>query len=269
MKLSVVIITYNEERNIGRCLENIQDLVDEIIVVDSFSTDNTEKICNGYPVKFIKNPFEGNIRQQCFACSQASHEYILSLDADEVLGEELKNNIRNQKERGFNKDAYIMNRCTNFCGHWIKHGMWYPDKKLRIYRTAKGSWGGIEPHGLIVMKPKSSTGYLKGDILHYSYHSLEEVIIRNNKYTNIMAKTMFHQPFVGIFKWLYFQVGFFGRQGRIFYRFFRCISNNDQIRQTIKVAKREIIITCFCCRAGNEIHLFILPRIPGQDSGIE
>jgi glycosyltransferase involved in cell wall biosynthesis len=193
MKLSVVIITYNEERNIGRCLENIQDLADEIIVVDSFSTDNTEKICNGYSVKFIKNPFEGNIKQQCFACSQASHDYILSLDADEVLSEELKNNVLNLKERGFNKDAYMMNRCTNFCGHWIKHGMWYPDKKLRIYRTAKGSWGGIEPHGLIVMNPKSSAGYLKGDILHYSYHSLEEVIIRNNKYTNIMATTMFNQ----------------------------------------------------------------------------
>jgi glycosyltransferase involved in cell wall biosynthesis len=193
MKLSVVIITFNEERNIGRCLENIQDLVDEIIVVDSFSTDNTESICNGYPVKFIKNPFGGNIKQQSFACSQASHEYILSLDADEILSEELKNNIRIVKEKGFDKDAYIMNRCTNFCGHWIKHGMWYPDKKLRLYRTAKGNWGGIEPHGLIVMQPNSSAGYIKGDILHYSYHSLEEVIIRNNKYTNIMAKTMFNQ----------------------------------------------------------------------------
>ena len=193
MKLSAVIITFNEERNIGRCLENIRDLADEIIVVDSFSEDNTEKICGQFPVKFIKNPFEGNIKQQSFACSQASHEYILSLDADEILSEELKQNIRRIKENGFGRDAYVMNRCTNFCGHWIKHGMWYPDKKLRLYRSEKGYWGGTEPHGLIIMKPNSSMDHIKGDILHYSYNTLEEVIIRNNKYTNIMARTMLNQ----------------------------------------------------------------------------
>ena len=193
MKLSVVIITFNEEKNIGRCLENIRGIADEIIVVDSYSTDNTEKICNQYQVRFIKNPFEGNIKQQSFACSQASHEYILSLDADEILSETLKNNILFLKKEAFGKDAYLMNRCTSLCGHWIKHGMWYPDKKLRLYRSAKGHWGGTEPHGLVIMQPKSSLGYVKGDILHYSYSSMEEVIVRNNKYTNIMAKTMLSQ----------------------------------------------------------------------------
>jgi hypothetical protein len=117
----------------------------------------------------------------------------LSLDADEILSEELKQNIRAVKENGFGKDSYMMNRCTSFCGHWIKHGMWYPDKKLRLYRTGKGSWGGTEPHGLVVMQPNSSLDHLKGDILHYSYNTLEEVIIRNNKYTNIMARTMLNQ----------------------------------------------------------------------------
>jgi glycosyltransferase involved in cell wall biosynthesis len=193
MKLSAVIITYNEERNIGRCLENIRDLADEIIVVDSFSEDNTEKICSEYHVKFIKNPFEGNIKQQSFACAQASHEYILSMDADEILSEELKKNIRSVKENGFGKDAYTMNRCTSFCGHWIRHGMWYPDKKLRLYRSGRGNWGGTEPHGLIVMQPSTSSDHLNGDLLHYSYNTLEEVIIRNNKYTNIMARTMLNQ----------------------------------------------------------------------------
>ena len=190
MKLSVVIITFNEEKNIGRCLENIQDIADEIIVVDSFSTDRTEVICQSYPVTFIKHVFEGNIKQQSFACAQASHEYILSLDADEILSDELKSNMLALKSKSFGRDAYYMNRLTSFCGHWIRHGMWYPDKKLRLYASAKGEWGGTEPHGLVVMKPHAKTGFIKGDILHYSYSSIEEVIIRNNKYTNIMAKTM-------------------------------------------------------------------------------
>jgi glycosyltransferase involved in cell wall biosynthesis len=193
MKLSVVIITFNEERNIARCLENIQELADEIIVVDSFSTDQTEAICKTYPVKFIKHNFEGNIKQQSFACAQATNEYILSLDADEILSDELKHNILALKTNSFSKDAYYMNRLTSFCGHWIKHGMWYPDKKLRLYFSEKGSWGGTEPHGLVVMQPNAKSGFVKGDILHYSYSSIEEVIIRNNKYTNIMAKTMWEK----------------------------------------------------------------------------
>jgi glycosyltransferase involved in cell wall biosynthesis len=193
MKVSVVVITFNEEKNIGRCLENIQGLADEIIVVDSFSTDLTEKICSEYGVRFFKNPFEGNINQQRFACSLATHEYILSLDADEILSDELKKNMLSLKEKGFGKDGYIMNRCTNYCGHWIKHGMWYPDKKLRLYRSGKGRWGGKEPHGLILIESQSGTGMIRGDILHYSYSSLDEVIIRNNSYTNIIARTMYNQ----------------------------------------------------------------------------
>ena len=100
MKLSVVIITFNEEKNIRRCLENIQGLADEIVVVDSFSTDQTENICREFGVKFFKNPFEGNIHQQSFACSLATHEYILSLDADEILSDELKKNMLLLKEKG-------------------------------------------------------------------------------------------------------------------------------------------------------------------------
>jgi glycosyltransferase involved in cell wall biosynthesis len=190
MKLSVVIITFNEEKNIGRCLENIQDIADELIVVDSYSTDQTETICRKYPVTFLQHAFEGNIKQQSFACAQATNEFILSLDADEILSDELKSNLAALKQRSFDKDAYCMNRLTNFCGHWIKHGMWYPDKKLRLYSSRKGDWGGTEPHGLVVMQHNTKTGFIKGNILHYSYSSVEEIILRNNKYTNTMAKSM-------------------------------------------------------------------------------
>ena len=192
-KLSVVIITFNEEKNIGRCLANIKEVADEIIVVDSYSTDLTESICKSYDVKFLKRNFIGNIDQQKYACSFATNEYILSLDADEILSDELKQSVFVLKKTGFSKDAYIMKRCTNFCGHWIKHGTWYPDKKLRIYNKYKGEWGGIEPHGRVVMRATATVENIKGDILHYSYYSMEEVIARNNKYTSTMAVTLFNR----------------------------------------------------------------------------
>ena len=192
-KLSVVIITFNEEKNIGRCLENIKDIADEIIVVDSFSTDSTENICHSFGVKFLQNPFKGFSNQKEYACKQTRHEYILSIDADEILDNELKCNILLLKEKGFTKDAYLMKRCTNFCGHWIKHGIWYPDKQLGLYNKNKGEWGGVEPHGLIIMQPNTSIENLGGDILHYSYDSMEDVINRNNKYTSTMALALYNR----------------------------------------------------------------------------
>lgn len=191
--LSVVIITYNEEKNIGRCLTSIQEVADEIVVVDSLSSDRTAEICHQHGVRFILQPFLGNIQQQSFALKQATCDFILSLDADEALSDELKASILQEKQSGFRQDGYTVNRCTNFCGKWIKHGSWYPDKKLRLINKQKGNWGGVEPHGKIVMQENSRIKKLKGDLLHYSYYAIEEVISRNNKYTTIMAQTLFLQ----------------------------------------------------------------------------
>ncbi len=192
-KLAVVIITFNEEKNIQRCLTSIQGLADEIVVVDSLSSDRTAEICHQHGVRFILQPFLGNIQQQSFAFKQATCDFILSLDADEALSDELKASILQEKQLGFSQDGYMMSRCTNFCGKWIRHGSWYPDKKLRLINKQKGNWGGIEPHGKIVMQENSKIKKLRGDLLHYSYHAIEEVISRNNKYTSIMAQTLFSQ----------------------------------------------------------------------------
>ncbi|PIQ15560.1 MAG: glycosyl transferase, partial [Flavobacteriales bacterium CG18_big_fil_WC_8_21_14_2_50_32_9] len=126
MQLSVVIITYNEQRNIARCLDSVLPVADEIIVVDSFSTDDTEKICSQYNVKFLQHPFKGHIEQKNYALAQAQFDYVLSLDADEALSETLLQEIKNIKTH-CEKDAYSFNRLTNFCGQWIKHCGWYPD----------------------------------------------------------------------------------------------------------------------------------------------
>ena len=136
----VIIITLNEERNIGRCLESVNDIADEIVVVDSYSTDDTEKICKLYGVKFIQHRFDGHIEQKNWAINQAKYPHILSLDADEVLSPRLKASIKAVKEN-WEFDGYYFNRMTNYCGKWIRHSSWYPSRKLRLWDSRKGEWG--------------------------------------------------------------------------------------------------------------------------------
>lgn len=188
-KLSVVIITYNEERNIARCLKSVKDIADEIVVVDSLSEDSTVEICESYGARVISHPFEGHIKQKNFAISQATYPHQLSLDADEALTEELKAEIRFVKEN-WEMDAYFMNRLANYCGRWIRHSGWYPDKKLRLYDSRKGSWGGMDPHDKFMMQPGTITGHLRGDLLHYTYYTIEEHVVQSNKFSTIAANAL-------------------------------------------------------------------------------
>lgn len=185
-KLSVVIITYNEERNIGRCLKSVQDIADEIVVVDSHSEDRTVEISKSFGARVISHSFEGHIRQKNFAISQASFPHQLSLDADEALTDELKKEILKVKEN-WEFDGYHMNRLANYCGKWIRYSGWYPDTKLRLYDSRKGAWGGMNPHDKFEMEPGSKTGHLKGDLLHYTYYTIEEHVIQSDKYSSIAA----------------------------------------------------------------------------------
>jgi hypothetical protein len=190
-KISATIITFNEEQNISRCIKSIEKIADEIIVIDSHSTDKTKAICQGFNVTFIEQTFLGYIEQKNFAIQQAKYDFILSLDADEALDETMQQSIIQVKQKGLTKDTYKMNRCTNFCGKWIRHGTWYPDKKIRLFNKHKAKWAGVNPHDKIETLPKTSCKLLKGDILHYSYNNLEEVIEQANKFTSIQAKAMF------------------------------------------------------------------------------
>jgi glycosyltransferase involved in cell wall biosynthesis len=190
MPLSVAIITFNEERNISRCLESVQTIADEIIVVDSFSKDRTEEICRRYPVQFIQHPFAGHIEQKNYALEQTSYDYVLSLDADEALSPALQESILREKQKNFPSDAYRMNRCTNYCGQFIRHGLWYPDRKIRLINKHKGHWGGINPHDKIEMNPGSTITRLPGDILHYSYNSIREHTEQNELFSTISADAL-------------------------------------------------------------------------------
>lgn len=189
--ISVVIITKNEEKNIGRCLKSVLAIADEIVVVDSCSTDNTKNICLNYNVNFIEQAFLGYIEQKNFALSKATHQWVLSLDADEALDETLIQSILKVKQNAPLHDAYKMNRLTNFCGKWIRHGRWYPDQKIRLFNKENGYWGGENPHDKILFKQATQAIHLKGDILHYSYYSLEEYLQQINKFSTIQAEGAF------------------------------------------------------------------------------
>ncbi len=190
VNLSAVIITFNEEKNIGRCLESLNGVADEIIVVDSFSTDRTEEICRKFGVRFIKHAFEGHVEQKNWAKDQAIHQYILSLDADEALSETLTSSVLSAKNN-WAHDAYQMNRRTNYCGKWINHSGWYPDIKVRLFDREKGKWGGNNPHDKFIPDPSVNIQQLKGDLLHYSFYTREEHVQQIHKFSSIGAEALF------------------------------------------------------------------------------
>lgn len=192
IKLSAVIITYNEEKNIGRCLDSLNKVADEIVVVDSYSTDATAEICKNKGVKFIQHAFEGHIEQKNFAITQATYPHILSLDADEVLTDKLAQSITKVKSN-WNADGYYLNRLTNYCGKWIKHCGWYPDRKLRLWDSRKGSWGGTNPHDKYMLQEGCKTANLNGDLLHYSFYSIEQHVRQVNLFSEIAAKAQFKE----------------------------------------------------------------------------
>ncbi|MEO6039181.1 MAG: glycosyltransferase family 2 protein [Saprospiraceae bacterium] len=193
VQLSAVIITYNEEKNIGRCLDSLVGIADEIVVIDSFSTDQTEGICRRYAgLRFIQNPFVGHIEQKNFALQQATFPHVLALDADEALSVDLKISIQQIKEN-WQHDGYTMNRLTNYCGQWIHYSGWYPDQKLRLWRVKNGRWGGTNPHDKVEMTAGSTIAHLRGDLLHYSYYTVQEHFERAEKYAVIAAQAMHRQ----------------------------------------------------------------------------
>jgi glycosyltransferase involved in cell wall biosynthesis len=191
-QISVVIIAFNEEKNIGRCLDSVKDIADEIVVLDSGSTDRTKEICLSKGVNFCEHPFDGHIEQKNRAITYAKFPHILSLDADEALDDTLRKSILEVKNNWV-KDGYYMNRLTNYCGHWVKHCNWYPDKKLRLWDSRKGKWGGTNPHDKFEMKERDNAGHLKGDILHYSYYSVDDHYKQVEYFTTIASKAFFEQ----------------------------------------------------------------------------
>lgn len=188
--LSVVIIAFNEEEHIRRCIKSVKQVADEIIVVDSFSTDDTVNIARSLGATVYLEKFRGYIGQKNLAMQLASNNYILSLDADEALDETLSNSIAEAKKT-FSFKAYKMNRLTNYCGRFIHHGLWYPDRKVRLFDRRVSTWGGFNPHDKVQLQKDIHPFQLKGDILHYSFNSTEDLVAQNNKLSTIAAASLY------------------------------------------------------------------------------
>jgi glycosyltransferase involved in cell wall biosynthesis len=192
MKLSAVIITFNEERNLQRCLDSLQGVADEVVVVDSFSTDGTKNIAEAAGARFIEHPFEGHIQQKNVALACATHEWVLSLDADEALDSTLRQSILRIKESGA-ATGYSMNRLTNYCGHWVRHCGWYPDTKVRLIRSGEAAWTGVNPHDRLELRNHHKPVHIEGDILHYSYYTLHDHRKQIEYFGDIAARELFQR----------------------------------------------------------------------------
>ncbi|MCU0357405.1 MAG: glycosyltransferase family 2 protein [Cyclobacteriaceae bacterium] len=217
-KISAVIITLNEERNIARCLDSLMPVADDILVVDSYSTDLTEYICRERGVRFIQRKFTTYSEQKNFAVGQARYDNILSLDADEYLSPELIQSILAIKET-WTTEAYRMNRLSSYAGKWIHRGSWYPNRQLRLWNRNHGRWNDSNPHEVVVLDNGMKPIQLNGDLMHRSYANASEALQKIQLYSTLYAESkvgkkkvniadiMFHSGWA-FFKSYFYKLGF-------------------------------------------------------------
>lgn len=187
-KISACIISYNEEDKIEDCLRSLDGVVDEIVVVDSLSTDRTRDIARAYTDRVFEQAFLGHVQQKGLAVEKASHDWILSLDCDERLSPELQQAIRERKDTLGQHPAWRVARRTFYIYRWLNH-CWYPDWKVRLFDRRVCHWGGVNPHDHVEV-PIGDIGGLSGDLLHYSFDSISDHLQTIDSFTEIAAKEM-------------------------------------------------------------------------------
>ena len=196
MDISVVIITLNEEKNIARCIDSVSAIADEVIVVDSGSTDSTEEIVRSRDAQFYSIQWTGYGAARNYGVDRTSYNYILSLDADEALSDKLQESITRLKLKNDHLlYKYSFNILPNYCGSWIKHCGWYPGTKVRLYDKNSFRWNMVPVHEALVSIKESVSDdvpieHLSGDLLHYSYYSREEHRERADRYSTLTAQLM-------------------------------------------------------------------------------
>lgn len=190
-KISACVTTLNEERNIRRCLESVR-WCDEIVVVDSFSTDRTVAICREFTDRVYQHEWQGYIGQKNLIRGMATHPWILFVDADEEVSPELREEIiRELEKNGETYVGYQFPRMVNYLGRWIRHGEWYPDVKLRLFLKARGRSGGQEPHDQVVVNGAVRT--LRAPLHHYTYDDIHDHVETMNRFSSITAQEKFRQ----------------------------------------------------------------------------
>jgi glycosyltransferase involved in cell wall biosynthesis len=185
LPVSVCIITKDEEVNLPDCLASV-GWADEVVVVDSRSTDRTREIAAAAGARVIERDFPGHIEQKNFAVEQARHDWVLCIDADERLSPPLAESVRRALEAPGDRAGFEFARLTFHLGRPIRHGGWYPDRKLRLFDRRRGRWGGRNPHDHV--RVDGPVGLLEGDLLHFSYRTLSAHLRQIDFFTTIAAK---------------------------------------------------------------------------------
>ena len=192
MKISAVIITFNEEDRLPDALASLQGIADEIVVVDSYSTDRTMEIAQQVRATIYQNRFEDYGQQKNFALKKAAHAWILNLDADERVSPRLKKSIMElkEKERPGSVAAFAIKRKTHYLGRWIRHSGWYPDRKIRLFKKNTATWKGRIHERLEVTGAVAS---LPGEILHFTYRDIGDQVRRLERYSAFLAEELISQ----------------------------------------------------------------------------
>jgi len=186
-KISGVVISYNEEVKIRTALKSLSDVCDEIVVVDSLSTDATVETCREFTTRIHERPWQGYRAQKQYATDQAEFDWVLSLDADEELSADLCVEILKWKEGdGDECDGYLLPRIAFFMGRWIRHTTWYPDWQLRLFRKSSGKWVGRSVHE--GFKVHGQIRRLTGHLHHYTYSSVSEYLQQLERFSSLAAQ---------------------------------------------------------------------------------
>lgn len=189
MKISATIVALNEESNIARAIQSLRSCADEIVVVDSGSSDRTCEIAADLGARVVREKWRGYAGQKNFAASCAGHDWILSIDADEEVTPALAAEIAALKQSGEPQaDGWTMPRLAHYLGRWIRHSGWYPDRKVRLYHRERGAWKGEYVHESVQVAGR--VGQLQNDLLHFTCDSLDQHFRTINRYTSLAARAV-------------------------------------------------------------------------------
>jgi len=227
LSLSVVVMTYNESKNIRSCLESVASISDDTLVVDSFSTDDTVSIAQELGARVIEKEFEGYIKQRAYCVELAKHSLILALDADEWLSKELIEEIQSIKSSSTH-DCYSVNRLSKIGRHWIKHGTWHPQYILRLFHKGKAICAGRLPHDKIIPIQNASHKKLQGKLYHQVNEDFADRVVTINRHSSTAAKTLQNEtvspsilrlvfkPFFRFINEYFFRLGFLDGKNGLF-----------------------------------------------------
>lgn len=189
-RLTASLITLNEEENLPRALASLRNIADEIVIVDAGSTDRTREIAAQAGARVFEREWSDYSEQRNFAAAQATHDWILSLDADEELSAELRASLAAWKDQEPQAAAYSVARRANYMGRWIRYSGWYPDRKVRLYRRDLAQFTGMVHESLQV---EGTIGSLAGNLLHYAYRTAEEHTRKVEEYTDLAAWQLYRK----------------------------------------------------------------------------